>query len=270
MIRSALLLSSFFILLGCHPNRDHAKSEGAFVKTVYPTSDTLPENLLRMYVKFSEPMKTVGNLERIVLRDSDKQKIKGAIFNNVYELWSPDQKELTLLPDPARVKTGLIANETLGRALVPGRYYELVIEGLENIQHQKMAEVFTKRFYITSADTLAPNINNWMISAPVSDTHNMLTLRFPDALDQHSLQQRIAVVKDDDTLVEGNVSLAKGEKEWQFTPLKSWKAGLYFIYVNARLEDPAGNNLNGLFDHKIGDLRYEKEGENLRLSFEVK
>jgi len=37
------------------------------VKNVYPTGNQLPENLLRIYVTFHTPMKTVGNLEKIRL-----------------------------------------------------------------------------------------------------------------------------------------------------------------------------------------------------------
>ena len=32
------------------------------------------------------------------------------------------------------------------------------------------------------------------------------------------------------------------------------------LHYRGRLEDPAGNNLNGLFDHRIGSLKENKEG----------
>ena len=101
------------------------------ITSVYPTTDTLPENLLRLYIQFSQPMKAVNNLENLKLLDENEKEIKGAIFNNVYELWDSEQKQLTIILDPARVKTDLVVNSEQGRALQSGKYYKLVIEKAE-------------------------------------------------------------------------------------------------------------------------------------------
>jgi len=55
------------------------------VLAVYPTSNEVPENLLRMYIEFSQPMKTVGNIEKIKLIDEHKNEVKNVFFNNVHE-----------------------------------------------------------------------------------------------------------------------------------------------------------------------------------------
>ena len=95
------------------------------VTAIYPSGDTLPANLLRMYLHFSKPMKITGNLERIKLFDENNQEVIGAIFNHVFELWDDQQQQLTLIFDPSRVKTGLQANERMGRALQVGKQYAL-------------------------------------------------------------------------------------------------------------------------------------------------
>ncbi|HAA19186.1 MAG TPA: hypothetical protein DCP28_10590, partial [Cytophagales bacterium] len=119
-----LLLSAALLLLaGCEkPSSSPQVTESPLpeVLAVYPSADTLPENLLRMYVEFATPMKTTGNLSRIQLKDAQGQVLNGVLFDNVYELWDPDQRQLTLLFDPGRVKTGLQAHDALGRALTPG------------------------------------------------------------------------------------------------------------------------------------------------------
>ncbi|MEO0901846.1 MAG: hypothetical protein AAFY00_07395, partial [Bacteroidota bacterium] len=79
-------------------------------------------------------------------------------------------------------------------------------------------------------------------------------------LDYNSLKQRILLTDSNKNIVEGLVKIRKQETEWHFSPKEPWQCGNYVLHVNSRLEDPSGNNLNGLFDHKIGTLKNEKEG----------
>jgi len=238
------------------------------VVMIYPSSDTLPENLLRMYIQFSEPMKTVGNLEKIRLFNEEGEEISGAIFSNVYELWSADQTQLTLVFDPARVKTGLRANELLGRALQQGEAYELLISNLENIEHERI-KPFSKKFKVSEADLKSPNLEEWKMIQPKVNTTDPFKLIFPEIIDQMSLRHRLVIVNESKEVVKGIISVANNETEWSFIPSQNWIKGTYSILINARLADPSGNNLNGLFDHPIHSLKYEQEGEILRLSFEI-
>ena len=135
------------------------------VTTIYPTSDTLPENLLRFYVQFSKPMKTINNLENIELVDEDGNVVKGAIFNNVYELWDKEQQQLTLILDPARVKTGLVAHKERGRALQAGKSFQLVIRQAEDIYGNQLKVPFIKPIYVIATDTVSPDISHWNIFA---------------------------------------------------------------------------------------------------------
>lgn len=253
-------------LFACRQTRE-LPTEPPHVEAIFPSSDSLPENLLRMYLLFSKPMKTVGNLERIRLLDAQGKEIKGAIFNNVYELWDAEQRQLTILFDPGRVKTGLVAHQELGRALQPGKTYQLKLDGLEDIHHQPLSKPFVKTFFVTPVDTLPPDTDQWVLSPPPSRSKTPLILRFPDIIDHASLLHRFVVVGPTNNALPGKVQITDQEREWQFHPGQKWRAGTYTLYVNARLADPAGNNLNGLFDHKAGSLKYEKEGEILKIPF---
>ena len=235
------------------------------VEAVYPTADTLPENVLRMYVTFSTPMKVQGNLERIALLDPGGNEVEGAIFNNAYELWDHDQKQWTLIFDPARIKTGLVAHETLGRVLVPGHTYQLVIRDLEDVNHRPMVQPYIKHFHVAAADTTPPDIDLWDITAPQAGSLLPLVVTFPDIIDWFSLQQRLVLIDRSKDAVRGQVAVGTNETVWLFRPEDPWVAGEYTLYINTRLADPAGNNLNGLFDHKTGSLNYEQEGETIRL-----
>lgn len=240
------------------------------VQAVYPSSNVVPENLLRMYVKFSQPMKTVGNLEKIKLLDEHGKEVKHVFFNNVHELWNGEQTQLTLILDPSRVKTGLEAHNALGRALKPGKKYTLLIEGLEDVAHQKMERPFKKEISVTEADLHPPDITEWDIIFPKADTQDVLKIVFPEMLDHNSLQQRLIITDLDKHPIKGGVTTEIQETEWHFRPDQQWETGEYILHVSTRLEDPSGNNLNGLFDHKIGSLKYKREGEIETVAFKIK
>ena len=238
------------------------------VVTVFPSSDTLPENTLRMYLQFSEPMKTINNLEKIKLLDQNGQEVKGAIFNNVYELWDPSQTQLTLIFDPARVKTGLRANERLGRALKPGLSYRLKIEDLETIHHQKITP-YEREFYVDLADSTRPNTRNWKVQTPDAGTSAPLKVSLAETADWMSLNHSIMVIDEGENQIEGTIEIGRNEKDWFFTPKKKWKLGTYLVVINARFADPSGNNLNGLFDHPEGALRFKSEDEVVKIPFSI-
>lgn len=247
----------------------HREPIGPEVTAVYPSADVLPANLLRLYIQFSEPMKTTGNLEHIKLLDETGTEVPVVFFDNVYELWNQQQTQLTLIVDPARVKTGLLANEELGRALVPGARYSLIIDQLQNALHQPLRSPFEKAFLVEPADVSEPKLERWKIQSPENGSNTALIVRFPEPLDYLSLLQRLIVTTLDNKPVAGKVEIGVLETTWQFTPAEPWKAGEYKLHVHTRLEDPSGNNLSGLFDHAIGDLRYQSEGQTESISFIV-
>lgn len=247
----------------------HGITEEPTVTAIYPTSNKLPENLLRMYIQFSQPMKTIDNLKKIKLLDENGQEVKGAIFNNVYELWDGSQTQLTIIFDPARVKTGLNANKNLGRALQPNRSYKIVITNLEDIYGNKLKAPYIKSFEVVAQDIIPPNVNQWNIKVALSKSRKPLIIHFPYMLDLMSLKTRIQVLSQDETPVSGQVYIENEEKTWKFVPKEPWSKGNYTILVNSRLADPSGNNINGLFDHKIGSLKNKEEGLFLKIPISI-
>ncbi|MEL6866730.1 MAG: hypothetical protein AAFP19_20070 [Bacteroidota bacterium] len=222
-----------------------------------------------MYIHFSKPMKTIGNLENIKLIDDKGRELRGAIFNNVYELWDQDQTQLTLILDPARVKTGLQANRQMGRALQAGQDYQLLIGRLEDVDGNRSKAVYKKSFHVSTEDRLSPNTALWSLRIPKAESLSPLLIQFPQMLDQLSLLQRLQLTDQNKQPIPGKVEIKKQETLWQFTPSSEWQAGDYVLYVHARLEDPCGNNLNGLFDHKVGSLKNEREGMIERIPLSI-
>ncbi|MEO1051046.1 MAG: hypothetical protein AAFX87_10480 [Bacteroidota bacterium] len=255
----------FLILIGFFDPLFAQKSEEARMEmqpqivAVFPSSDTLPANLLRMYIHFSKPMKPIDNLENIRLIDQNGNEIIGAIFNNAYELWDHKQTQLTLLFDPSRVKTGLKSHEERGRALVNGKRYQLVIGDLQDVDGRTTIP-FTKSIVVIEEDLEAPNTDSWVFRMPKADSQTPLIVRFPERLDRLSLMQRLLLTGTENQAIAGRVEITNNETEWRFYPHQNWTHGDYILYVHSRLEDPSGNNLNGLFDHKPGTLKNEREG----------
>ena len=239
------------------------------VTHIFPTADTLPENLLRMYIQFSQPMKTTGNIEKIRLKNEKGQEIKGAIFNNVYELWDDTQTQLTIIFDPSRVKTGLIANETLGRALQPNKTFKIIIDDLEDIYGNTLAQPYIKTFSVTKADIISPDTESWRLNLPKSRSKSPLSINFQHSIDRMSLMSRIQLFNENNEVVNGAISIKNEEKTWEFIPNEEWVDGEYVLKVNSRLADPSGNNLNGLFDHTIGSLKNKKEGKIIEIPIKI-
>jgi len=267
-----LVFLILFLIVSCFQKNNLRKADENLapkIVEIFPTSDTLPENLLRFYIQFSRSMKAVNNLENIKLLDETGEEIKGAIFNNVHELWDSEQKQLTLILDPARVKTGLKAHESFGRALVPGRNFQLVIEKAEDIYGNHLKEPIVKSFFVEKADIQIPDVKNWEIIYPKSNSMVPLRIQFPEPLDRLSLIHRIRLLDENKRVEKGKIEIINQEKEWLFTPEEKWKNRNYTLQINSRLEDPSGNNLNGLFDHEIGSLKSEQEGEIVEININL-
>lgn len=237
------------------------------VSAVYPTADTLPENLLRFYIYFSEPMETENTLSHIHLRNNQGKKLEGVFLENKFSLWSPDRTRLTLLFDPGRVKTGLVAHNAYGRALTPGSTYHLSIDAAA-INQLGCSSEYIKTFTVTEADYDKPDLSNWVISSPNTETRENLMIDFNAPIDHVSLAYRIRVKDSNNKSVAGSIDLGTNEQQWIFSPAKSWQNNIqYKVVVDPVLEDIAGNRITGLFDQP--SLREESKFQNQKIEIPI-
>ncbi|KZN61228.1 Ig-like domain-containing protein [Pseudoalteromonas luteoviolacea] len=218
------------------------------VSAVYPTADTLPENLLRFYIYFNHAMRTENTHSHIYLTDEYSRRLDGVFLENRFSLWSPDRTRLTLLFDPGRVKTGLVAHNTLGRALETGKTYNLVIDvGALNLTN--CSQKYTKTFKASQAIYSKPTISDWVVNQPLANSKLPLMIDFDSPLDHTSLAFRIRVKNRGGKTLAGSIELALQEKRWVFTPKQPWQPEeSYTLHINPTLEDIAGNRITGLFD----------------------
>jgi hypothetical protein len=216
---------------------------------VYPTTDEIPENQLRLYVEFSAPMGFEGGARHVRLLDEHGREVEGALLPIDVGLWNADRTRYTLLFDPGRVKRGILPHEESGRALAMGREYTLAIDrGWRDASGRPLAEPFSRRFSVGPAIEAALDPHEWRIAAPPAGTRDPLVVAFPKPLDYALLQRALVVATDRGERVDGTIGVEAAETRWTFTPGAPWTGGAYRLVALAVLEDPAGNRVGRPFE----------------------
>jgi hypothetical protein len=219
-----------------------------YVKHVYPSGPELPENMLRFYIEFSAPMGRASALDHVRLIGEDGTHVMDPFLPVEAESWTPDRMRFTLFFDPGRVKRGIKPNRDLGRALVRGKRYALVVgERWPDGRAQPLKESYRHEFTVVPAIEKPLDRRDWKIQPPKASTRDALVVRFPWPLDYGLLQRSLFVVRNGAEL-PGDVAIEDGERQWTFTPRDSWQTGDYSLGALTLLEDPAGNRLGRAFE----------------------
>jgi len=220
--------------------------------SIFPAQDTVPENLLKMYLVFSTPMAQGHSLQYIKLTNEKGDSLPNSFLYLQQELWNEDGTELTVWFDPGRIKRDLIPNKLLGPPLIAGKNYKLIISGdWQNTNGTSLGTSYTKKFIAARRDSISPSIDRWKIEVPKKNTTHPLVMSFGEPLDYALLKHAIRVVDSSGRTIKGTISINGDQKGYLFTPEKIWSPGYYKILVEGRLEDLAGNNLNRLFDQDL-------------------
>ena len=224
---------------------------------IYPTTDTVPANLLKIYLEFSGPMREGEVYQRVQLYYQNGDLVKNPFVPLQPELWDSIGHTVTLWLDPGRVKRALGSRETYGLVIEEGESYRLVIDPLWKDAHGQALEAgFTKQFYVINDDRVKLETETWQLTTPLAQTQDPLILSFEESMDFLTAQHAFSVWSSNNERLAGQVTIIRKETIWQFVPEKPWLPGKYELRVYSKLEDLAGNNLNRLFDR---DLTLEAE-----------
>jgi hypothetical protein len=219
------------------------------VEHVFPSSDSLPENLLRFYLCFSSSMQRGRAEEHIKLLGPDGEPAPDVLYRPPVELWDRSMRHLTILLDPGRLKRSVGPNRKLGPPLKPGHEYTLAIEpGMVDLSGRPLREGLYKHFRVTEAVREPIAIERWELVPPATKSSESLTLIFPKPLDWALLWHSITVASEGGRQIEGRIAIDQGERRWSFTPMSPWAAGAYYICIASSLEDVCGNSLLEAFD----------------------
>jgi len=222
------------VTIACAVTSGFATAQAVVV--VRPSGRTVPENLLRLSIVFAEPSQRPVIPRLRLLRDD------GAMVESPFdpqELWSPDGLTLTVLFQPGRVKTGLVAHDTLGRALVAGRHVRLALEGREIASWQ-----------VAPGNSAPPDPVHWKITPPRVGTRMPLLVKLGKPIDAMG-RDLMAVAGPDGRRVHGSANLSRGETRWSLVPGAPWRKGAYAVVVNGELEDASGNRMGQRFEHPV-------------------
>ena len=216
-----------------------------YVERVYPTATVLPENQLKLYIRFSAPMSRGEAFQRLHLIDRrTNAEVKLPFLEIDEELWDREQERLTILFDPGRVKRGLVPANEVGPPLVAGGQYRLVVDGeWKDAGNRTLRERFTKDFSVGPAWRAGIDVRQWKLTPPKAGTRDALLIDFPRPLDSALLVRCLAVAG-----VSGEAHVQNEERSWMFVPDLPWKPGLQHLKVLEVLEDLAGNKVGRAFD----------------------
>jgi hypothetical protein len=226
------------------------KTPSTRVVRVYPSSDVLPSNQLRLYIYFSAPMSRGESAHYLHVLDENGKVLEGsqAVFLPGEELWDPHFERLTMTFDPGRIKRGLTSNEAIGPPIAEGKRYTLVIDrDWPDARGAPLVASFRKIFRGGPAERNPPDPKQWRVTAPKSGTLDALVVEFPTPMN-YPLLQRMIQVSNGRGAVAGKVAVAREETEWRFTPREPWISGAYQLVVDTAIEDLAGNHVGQPFD----------------------
>jgi hypothetical protein len=232
------------------------------VTHIFPSSDCLPENLLRFHVCFSNPMQRGRVRSEISLLGSDGKPVPDVLYRAPVELWDRSMRHLTILLDPGRLKRGLGPNRELGPPLETGQVHTLAVGvGMTDSAGGQLPEVVYKRFRVTDAMRQPIVVERWKIVPPVAHSRQPLVLMFPRPLDWALLSHTITVASACEQSIDGQIDIDQCERRWSFIPTSPWIAGSYHVRVASCLEDVCGNSIISAFDRPLrsgSDLVYEE------------
>lgn len=228
------------------------------VVAIYPRTVELPENVLRFYIYFSEPMSDGGFLEHVRLEHVESgEDLTGVFFDNIHELWSSDRRRITLLVDPGRVKTGLAANRRLGRAFAAGQTYRLHVRpSWRSLRGAPLRAGFSARWRAVSEDRQPVDVSAWRATSSARGPRAALHVDFGEAVDHVSVHRLLQVLGPDGRPVDGIWRIDGGDRTAHWTPVGHWRGAIHehALHVAGRFEDIAGNNLGAAFDHRVGEV----------------
>ncbi len=238
------LIATFNIPLG--------DSSNVRVVNVYPQKDTLPINLLKIYLQFSSPMRESVSAQYIQLTRNGTDTLKDVFLDLQPELWNENRTVLTVWLDPGRIKRELQPNQKLGNPLQEGSWYELLIsKQWKNASGVPLQADFKYRFTVGGRDSLSPKPSEWRILSPKANSKAPLLIVLNESLDHFLLNESIQVANKDGTIIKGQFYTEKNDSQCRFIPTAPWLAGEYQLLIDASLEDLAGNNLNRPFDRDM-------------------
>lgn len=218
------------------------------VTRIYPTAPEIPENILRFYIEFNQPMPRGDVYEYVDIYTDKGKKVEWAFVRLFEELWNDDQTRLTLLIDPGRIKKEVKPRVDLGPVFENDKKYTLVVSGKwPTLDGKTLGKDLRKSITVTPPVDEAIDPKKWKLSMP-SDTTGPLAATFDRVMDHHLLIRALSIADADGKVVIGTTESTKDDHGWTFRPKEQWKPGKYNLRIETVLEDVCGNRIGQPFE----------------------
>lgn len=235
---------------------------------IFPTIDTVPLNLLKIYIRFSAPMQEGQALQHVSLLNEKNDTVPGVFLDLQPELWDENRTTLTLWLDPGRIKRDLIPNLKMGNPLQEGKRYTVAIaNSWKDAQGLPLLLPFTQKFTVGTRDSISPQPEKWNLLLPKANTNEALTIHFGEALDYFLLQETITIKDAQGNIILGKNNILNNGTGYSFLPEKPWQPGRYILQAATLLEDLAGNNINRLFERDLKNRQTKTETDFFEREF---
>jgi hypothetical protein len=190
----------------------------------------------------------------------DRDTLPNVFLDLQPELWNNDRTILTVWLDPGRIKRDLQPNLALGPPLSKNKMYTLLIkQDWEAADGSKMQKPFIQKYFTAEHDSISPDPSQWKIRLPQAGFIETLEIHFGESLDYMVAMNAIHILDKNGKEVHGKMIIDYPREDvLQFVPEQPWQKGNYTVWVEPKLEDNAGNNLDHPFDN---DIRQQKKGK---------
>lgn len=242
---------------------DQANAAAPILASYSPHGVSVPANMLRMYLTFTEPMARGQVAKSIRLYREGHGWVDHAFLNLSTELWDRQQQRLTLLFDPGRIKLGVGPNQQIGAPLQPGAAYRLMVSGgMVSAKGAPIGEDRAIAFLASPAERSVVNAKDWHLVLPKAKSREAFVVQFGRIMDAGVATNALRVIDEAGTRVAGRV-FSDG-LEWRFSPTKPWSAKEYELIVAPSFEDIGGNTTYAPFDAAIGTVPVDPAPLTLR------
>lgn len=228
------------------------------VTSFLPQGDTLPNNVLRGYIRFSGSMGLANPYKFIQVFDSHGKTVDEPFVEMPEGLWDETRSRLTLLFHPGRIKRGVGPNISKGSIFKSGKNYTIqILKTWKDVHGKQLKEDFVKTFYVSAAVRKRIDTNDWLIDVPSIQTRVPLVVTPTHTLDI-VLVSRMMRIYQNDQMIAGEWRSDRNGLELFFVPEEYWTNGSYTLMVDPHLEDICGNTLLSPFDVE-SEIRQESD-----------
>lgn len=241
------------------------------VKAIYPGVDTVPENLLKTYIEFSQPMSEGRSKDCISITNEKGDTLRDVFLDLQPELWNENRTVLTLWLDPGRIKRDLQPNLKLGTLLRANHKYKITVSARwPAAQGRSMEKDFSRTLVTTARNETSPDPSQWKLVLPAAASADPVWISFDKPLDHFLLGDALYIRHASGEWIKGKITAVNKDRGARFTPAQAWVAGNYNLMIASKLEDLCGNNINRPFDRDMTKTKTPSQQEYHTIPFTIK